>query len=297
MAVRYRLAPQYETPANVLDVLVAFFSLISPQEGAFHSPIPANEIVFAGDSSGASLCLAAIQVILCLRRLQSQAVRPTICFNEVNIPLDLPAGFTGLSPGIDATMSLPSNLGAKGTDYMTGNPPYLRPDCPSDSIWPSKPPRGEIHCDVSALCHPLVSPVNADDWKGAPLMWIACGQETLQDASKLLAQLAARQGVPVQFEQYEYMPHVFAWILGRLPGSQQCIKSWGAACRNFVAKPPHCVRARATFYGLGDLRPTALDLQTLSNLTREEAKAIMRSKRRQRENFVWTGPRTEKSSL
>lgn len=48
-SVRYRLAPQHPFPSALLDALVSYFTLLYPPPGALHEPVPASDIVFAGD--------------------------------------------------------------------------------------------------------------------------------------------------------------------------------------------------------------------------------------------------------
>ena len=107
---------------------MTFSTLVAPPAHETHSPIPSNRIVLARDSVGASLCLAAVKTILCLRHEQQY-----ILFNGNYILLELPSGVFCLSLGIDATMSLPSRKRNLGIDYMTGKGPYLQADFPTDS--------------------------------------------------------------------------------------------------------------------------------------------------------------------
>jgi hypothetical protein len=93
---------------------------------------------------------------------------------------------------------------------------------PPDSVWPVNPPRRELFCDESAMCHPLVSPIAVMDWKGSPPVFICCGEELLEDEDKVVAQRLAREGVATVCEQYEGMPHVFGLMLGNA-GAEMCM--------------------------------------------------------------------------
>jgi acetyl esterase/lipase len=51
-AVQYRLAPQHEFPAALVDAVLAYKYLIDPPRGALHKPVDPSKIVIAGDSAG-----------------------------------------------------------------------------------------------------------------------------------------------------------------------------------------------------------------------------------------------------
>ena len=62
LAVQYRYATHQPFPAQLLDVLVAYFSLLA-------RGIPGHRVVFAGESSGLSLLVAMVQVLFCGRKV------------------------------------------------------------------------------------------------------------------------------------------------------------------------------------------------------------------------------------
>ena len=51
-ALAYRLAPQHEFPAALVDAIYAYKYLIDPPPGALHEPVDPKKIVIAGDSAG-----------------------------------------------------------------------------------------------------------------------------------------------------------------------------------------------------------------------------------------------------
>ena len=51
-AVKYRLAPQEQFPAALIDAVMAYKYLIDPPVGALHTAIDPAKIVIAGDSAG-----------------------------------------------------------------------------------------------------------------------------------------------------------------------------------------------------------------------------------------------------
>ena len=143
-SVRYRLAPQSAFPAQLLDALIAYLSLLSPPEGSFHEPVSAKHIVFAGDSAGGNLSLALVQLLMTLQRMGV----PSIKFHGKEVPVELPGGITTHSPWTDIARSLPSLYRNAHFDYI--DPPEadgttLNEPIP-DEFWPTKPPRAEIFC-------------------------------------------------------------------------------------------------------------------------------------------------------
>ncbi|KAJ4313412.1 hypothetical protein N0V94_006950, partial [Neodidymelliopsis sp. IMI 364377] len=79
--VRYRLSPQNPFPAALLDCFTAYLSLLHPPPDAPHAPVPANEIVFAGDSAGGTCCTALLQLLLQIHRSSPTGSTPTVRFH------------------------------------------------------------------------------------------------------------------------------------------------------------------------------------------------------------------------
>ena len=118
-------------------------------------------------------------------------------------------------------------------------------------------------------------------------MWICSGEETLEDSMMLIAQTAARQGVSVEFAQYEGMPHVFPWSMGKLPQATHAYDNWAAACTAILRGRQ--INSKATVFRLGDLKSHHLDVQNLINLTHEEAFEMMKLGRARKTKNVYTG--------
>ena len=234
LSVGYRLAPKAAFPAQLLDALNAYLYLLYPPTDALHEPVPANEIVFAGDSAGGNLAFALLQLLLQFRRKSSKTGNPTIRYHGTDVEVPLPAGVSANSGWFDVSRAMPSLVDNAKYDYLPAANHDAVAHFPHDSFWPTDPPRGDIFCDLSLLCHPLVSPMAAPDWTGAPPLWIETGEELLTDEDAVLAVQAVSQGVQVQWEQYEAMPHCFAMLLPSLPTSSRCVKSWGDFCRKCV---------------------------------------------------------------
>ncbi|KAG8631665.1 hypothetical protein KVT40_000805 [Elsinoe batatas] len=236
LAVQYRLAPQAAFPSQLIDALNAYLYLLYPPEGSFHEPVKSSSIVFAGDSAGGNLAFALLQLLLQLHRSNKVPTKPpTVRYNGREVAVPLPAGVSGLSAWLDITRSSPSLIDNAKYDYL---PPPKADDAkvafPKDDIWPTTPPRGDVFCDLSLLDHPLVSPLVAKDWSGAPPLWLMSGDEMLYDEDAVLAVRAKEQGVTVQWEHYEAMPHVFSMLLPHLATSDTCYKNWGDFARKCV---------------------------------------------------------------
>ncbi|KAJ9667984.1 hypothetical protein H2201_001789 [Coniosporium apollinis] len=272
-SVRYRLAPQNPFPAALLDALVSYLSLLYPPPGALHEPVKPSHIVFAGDSAGAHLCASLLQLLLQLHR-SSPDRTPTVTFHGRDVELPLPAGLALNSPWLDITRALPSIENNAQYDYL---PPPSKsadvkfPPCP---LWPTDPPRTELYCDGSAMCHPLVSPLAAKSWAGSPPIFVVCGEEMLADEGKVFAQRAARQGVKVVWEQYEAMPHCFALMLEGLQGGRMCVASYCKFIRD-VVREPESVKTEGYFVTAKKLERKPVDVEKLTELTDEEVARLM----------------------
>lgn len=233
--VEYRLAPKDAFPAQLLDGLNSYLYLLYPPPGALHEPVPANEIVFAGDSAGGNMCFGLLQLLLQLHRTKpSSAANPTVNYHGKEVDVPLPAGVAANSGWFDITRSMPSLDSNAKYDYLPSANHDRVAEFPSDNLWPTDPPRGDLFCDLSMMCHPLVSPLAAREWTGSPPLWIETGEELLTDEVAIVAVRAESQGVKVHWEQYEAMPHCFAMLLPALATSARCIRSWGEFCKRCV---------------------------------------------------------------
>ncbi|KAE8422516.1 alpha/beta-hydrolase [Aspergillus pseudocaelatus] len=283
---QYRLVPQYTLPTLVLDTLVAYFYLIAPPPGSFHKPIDPKKIVLVGESGGGVLHLHLLQFLQSLLRRWERAV---INLNGRDITIEMPRGCAFVCPGADFALALPSVEKFKLVDWLSEGAPWVQPGFPADKVWPANPPRGDLHCDNSAICHPLIDPSTWTDWEGMPPMWIACGEETLSDGVKFLVRNLKASGVPVTFLQYEYMPHVWNAIIPALPQSRHCMKLWGEACLT-IGTEAHERTSTAHLVKLGQLEMVPRDLDSLLDIPTDEVLKRMRGARDRLAKSIWEGP-------
>lgn len=285
LAIEYRLAPQAAFPSQLVDALNAYLYLQYPPEGSLHTAVPASDIVFAGDSAGGNLSFALLQLLLQLQRSKpASSPNPVVSYHGKQVPVLLPAGVSALSGWFDICRALPSIASNAKYDYL---PPADHDDLTSsfaqDSIWPTQPPRGDLFCDLSLLCHPLASPVAAPNWEGSPPLWIMTGEELLTDEDSVLAVRAAEQGVAVQWEQYEAMPHCFSMLLAKLETSRRCYRSWGEWSRLCVEQP-HAAKTNGTWIPAkgGELEEREVEVKSVTTLQWEDAVKMMREAQKRR---------------
>ena len=275
LSVRYRLAPQNPFPAPLLDALLSYLYLLYPPPGSFHEPVSPSNIAFMGDSAGGSLSLALLQLILHLHRTAPNSQTPTLKFHGKDVAIPVPAGIATISPWLDATRSLPSLEKNAKYDYLPRLSPALATAFPPCDIWPSNPPRVDIYCDGSAMVHPLVSPLAAMDWKMAPPVFIGCGEEMLADEGAMFAKRLAKQGVKVVWEQYEAMPHCFAFLLQGHPGGSMFFAESAKFIKMVVEKASE-VSTHGHWVTARKLQRVEVDVAALTKLEDEEVLTLMK---------------------
>ncbi|RCI10290.1 hypothetical protein L249_8553 [Ophiocordyceps polyrhachis-furcata BCC 54312] len=260
-SLRYRLAPQHPFPAALLDALVSYLALLYPPPGAFHQPVRPEHVVFSGDSFGANLCLSLVQVILELRRLG----RSKIQWHGKVRHLPLPAGVAAASPFIDFSLSSASFRSPVGPafDYAPRQADLAHHILEPCAAWPASPPRRYLYADDELISHALVSPITTASWHGSPPTYVYAGWELIADDARFFARHLAAQHVPVVFEQYQAMPHVFPLIFPAVPSTRRCFEAWASFIRT-VVDDPSAVESSATFIPVKTLRGEALQLEDLS---------------------------------
>lgn len=164
----YRLAPEYPFPAAHDDALAAYKFLL---EQGFE---PGN-IVFAGDSAGAGLCLATLLAIK-------------------DKGLSLPVAAAVLSPWTD--------LARTGNSYVANVEKCLSPKGSSENA-------SEFYAGGNDKRNPFISPLYGD-LKDLPPLHISAGShEILLDDSVRFAEKARVAGVDVTLRVGEGMCHCY----------------------------------------------------------------------------------------
>jgi acetyl esterase/lipase len=225
-----RLSPQHLFPAVLVDLLVVYLSLIYPTTNSRHVAFPASSICICGDSSGANIAAAFLQLMLELHRSAANGL-PTVNWKGKEVVIPYPGAVVSHSGYMELTRSLPSEMVNLKFDLISS--PSLPPVPPSqyiqDTIWPPTPPRHHVYAPTPLLTHPLLSPVTASDWGGCPTkVLLSVGQECLADGNIILAKNMAEHGVNVVLEMYDGMAHDFLLLFGSTPGGQDCLNRWTA---------------------------------------------------------------------
>ena len=262
--VRYRLAPQQPFPAALVDALIAYLSLLSPPPGSFHKPIPASNIIFAGDSAGGNLALALMETLLVIRK--------SIMFHGREVPVQLPAGLALNSPWCDVSCSMPSWIANQPFDFLSHpvSPGVPRDQVP-DQSWPTSPPRVQFYCDGPALDHPLVSPIAASPevWARMPPVFICTGTECLEDEIRVTARNMYLGGGTVVFVGVEGMPHTFELQMNK-ECHQACTKFCVDATNEAVKKSETGIWIRAFSRGVEQV-----PLDQITSLSQDEVMRIL----------------------
>ncbi|PHH65974.1 hypothetical protein CDD81_922 [Ophiocordyceps australis] len=277
-SVRYRLAPKHAFPAALLDAFVSYLTLLYPPRDAYHDAVSPNHIVLSGDSAGGNLSLALLQLILELRRLDQ-----SVEWQGEPRKVPIPAGVTCNSPWVDITGSSPPAQGDEPAlfDYLPKATLIAKAQLLPCPIWPASPPRRFLYTSEYLASHPLVSPITARSWAGSPPIWMCTGWELLQYEDRFMAKKLVADGVPVVFEEYEAMPHVFAMVLPQNPAARLCFDRWTAFIRA-VAEDAPPAQSSATLFKAKTLCEEPLRFDNLSDISLAEVCDRVRRSARER---------------
>ena len=183
----YRLAPEHQFPAGLLDARAAYRFLLA-------QGYPPRRIIVGGESSGGGLTLA---LLLTLR----------------DEGMQMPAGAVLLSPWTDL-------LGTgESVHTRAKRDPWLRP--PGIELVANRY-RGGTRAD-----HPLVSPLYADLHGLPPLLIHAGDDEILLDDSTRLADKATAAGVDVTLSIWDGLWHAFHAFYPWVPEARRAHREIG----------------------------------------------------------------------
>jgi acetyl esterase/lipase len=197
LAINYRLAPEFPFPAALEDTLNAYQWLLDQGHDA-------SQVIFAGDSAGGGLALAA------LIKLRDSKRRT-------------PAGAVCISPWTDLTLS--------GASIQTRID--LDPILDLESLTMC----ARYYAGEHDLIDPLISPFYAD-LKYLPPLFIQVGEdEILLDDAVRLAEKAQAAGVNVTLKVFKKMFHVFQ-LIPFLPESKLALEQIEAFFNQITLQTP-----------------------------------------------------------
>ncbi|RSL99264.1 hypothetical protein CDV31_012273 [Fusarium ambrosium] len=182
--IDYRLAPEYQFPAQIEDVVATYKWLINNR--GFSS----KNIAFVGDSAGGNLTVSA-----------TLAAR--------NLDLDVPGAIVGFSPWIDMKLTGKSFSANLHTDAL------VYEGAMDNAV--------AVYVGGASLDSPLLDLPHAE-LKGFPPMYLTSGTaEVFQDDAIELAKRARAAGVDVQLESSEGMQHVWVYMAGKAPEADKTL--------------------------------------------------------------------------
>lgn len=177
----YRLAPEHPYPAATDDAFQVYRQLSAELQGV-------EPLVIAGDSAGGNLTLVTL--------LRAKAE-----------DLPMPVCVLTLSPGTDATGTLPALSANSASDAMLSKPMI---DMAVD-----------IYLAGADPTHPYASPSRGDFSGLPPLLVTVSEEECLRDDAYRVVYNARQAGVPVELLSRVDMPHVWPIFHLVLPEARQ----------------------------------------------------------------------------
>ncbi|WP_240777641.1 alpha/beta hydrolase [Nonomuraea basaltis] len=164
-----------------------------------HAP---KDIIVAGDSAGGHLTLAAL-----------------LALRDRGLPL--PGAAICLSPWADLT-----DVPRRANRWQ-------------DPLLPASRVRWLARRWTSGLDprDPLVSPVHGDFTGLPPLMIVTGSTEVLRDEARRVAERARHDGVPVRYEEWRRMPHVFPILADMLPEARLAFRHMSQFLGAVAARP------------------------------------------------------------
>jgi monoterpene epsilon-lactone hydrolase len=186
----YRLAPEHPFPAAADDALAAYRWLLESRDP--------HQIVLAGDSAGAGLCLSLMWQI-----------------KDAGLPM--PASAMLLSPYADLSATGASlDANSRSCAMFTG-----------DSIRRA----AATYLAGADAKNPCASPLFADYAGFPPLLIYVSDNEVLRDDGIRVAEKAAKAGVQTELQVWRGQPHVWPLFVPRLPEAVIVVDEMAAFCK------------------------------------------------------------------
>ena len=193
----YRLAPEHPHPAALIDAVAAV-------EALYDDGLDPHELVLIGDSAGGGLVVATL---LALRDAGLPMPRAAVC----------------LSPWTDLTCSGESYATRGALDPMIDRSLTLK--------------LAELYGPHATKREPAISPLFGD-LEGLPPLLVQVGErEVLYSDAEGLAERARRAGVPVTFEAWPEMIHVWHLYFPQLAKACEAIDRIGRFVAASLALP------------------------------------------------------------
>ena len=193
VSVEYRRAPEHPYPAPVEDLVAVY-------RGLLDDGVPADRIVFAGDSAGGGLVIAGLVAL----RDAGDA---------------LPAAAVSVSPWTD--------LAVTGASADTVDDPLVSGT--------ALRMMASLYLDGASPNSPTASPLYADLHGMPPLLVQVGTREALLDDARRLVERARRAGVDVTLNEYADVVHMWVVIGPDIPESREAFREAGAFIRDHLA--------------------------------------------------------------
>lgn len=193
LMVDYRLAPEHKFPAGLEDVEDAIRWAAAQR----HQLIgPGTRLVVAGDSAGANLATVAV----------------TVLKNEIEIASQLL-----IYPVADCDFETPSyRLPAEGLFLTRDDMQWFYRHYAPPALWSD----------------PRISPLRANDLKGAAPAWIAVAEhDVLHDEAVAYAERLTAAGVSVELHRYAGVGHGFARMMNLVDTADRALDDAASAIR------------------------------------------------------------------
>ena len=117
-------------------------------------------------------------------------------------------------------------------------------------------------------------------------MWFVSGQDRSTDSTKVVVQMAARQGVCVFFEEYEAMPHSWPMLFATSPQSKKCFDKWARMCDEFVHGNRDEMKSRTVFVEIETMEERETDPTALIPLEIDDVLRLMKHKSKKFKTFT-----------